>query len=1041
MMRSRFRHPGLFSITPKTKQIWQTHIGEYYHDSEELNKFAKCIHRDHMATFSVIFGENDICYDNRMILPDCSKHFYARVLEQPKFGSGNNVTLHHDFEYLVSSGHIDGKCFRNQLSKILKCGKLQSAKKITTSWPAYLEECLSECDTKKYATVKVTYSAWHDNTVQIYEKSNHVGNSSSSCKCIIINIRPICKPYSHNLCFKLTYEIKHMVPPGEMCVCCSLPYSSLRNLRCSSVNSIYVSPITKCVLLGLFTKTQKIIPQQVKLVQWFIRHDEKRLYYADFFENDLYIEPLESYSHGFQMAKMRHDTKGKTFKRKYYEPFLGKLKTPICGGGTFNQIKLQLLKAQSRITIAATHFNMDTKEISTGLAQVLKSFGIRRSPRLFTQSGGANDPINLSIKNIHVYNHTHFVLKEANSSEHDVCIKKVVLKYMNELDHFLSWTFKNFDMEILSKGIYSKSYWSSTTIAYKAARGNMMHHGIDSSSLAVTQLYKKYNGNHIQFSFGPIWKTNEFMSPFTEKLKTVAEIDISLAFASCGAEFGLPSGFGLIFNGNVHDNVLRLSGYQKFMYSEFLLTFYYIRQAQLDTKNIKLHAALHRYTSIGSLFVNKSALDLVLIVQRITPKHGILKKFEVIAYQFNHNFTHTCPNCPKLKYYIAGQSFEELKLKSDKVDLAHLEFLAEAYPGKFQFNIIRFCDEQEYSCPVSGQSFNRINELYKYTSDVELRKLIDSYPRKKEYKVDDIKKLVNKEDLITFFILEGYVSPKYTKLWNQMGYVHTRGEQNVAAHKTVGPTFFAGTYLKFLLEKLDFKICKIYHMLCYRNIDDFRAIFQKLVDLRMSTSISCPREANMWKQYVNFAIGVYNSCPTERNVCTIRLWTSGMCKPEKKCNSSTYSYEPINEHCFKQRRTFSNTKVRATYYPHSKFIHQNALLKVLTMVHFIEQNAYPRTYRFMKIHVDSITLGLSKENFEDIFPSTVNLGRLYRPKATPGFFRIDDILRGEYAIIFPGVRTSCVKEVDYEMDLSLYKNPYMQKISPTFYVPIGASIE
>lgn len=557
-----------------------------------------------------------------------------------------------------------------------------------------------------------------------------------------------------------------------------------------------------------------------------------------------------------------------------------------------------------------------------------------------------------------------------------------------------------FGHDINGQSTYSSaSYLSFQCLwATYARMAGPMCHALEKTKQYYEKLIRSVSKGGLMFSIEDALEQNELLDDsLALSAQSITELDIISSYGYSASKAFLPTGFATGFkNVDSHPTVLERMDLQLRHQSFEFRAVYKTLHDMMQRQDIQIRTVYSNFSPYGLFCLGAYPIDLVVIT---TTGHLFL-------YQMDGSWYHGCSKCPPLKSYIGGQTWHQVRQGTNKrnnetqrwMDLINSAALVCAKPLA-TYHIIQDCCTQ-------GYTQNALNKAFRVTA--ELAKLIHGYNISKQCgkstTLTHLRQLFNTNaDSSYTFIAYGYI--KINLLPQEQAPIITyKTRDNKYTQQTLshqGQIVLTRDYYQWLQETFGSRlhIESMDWILFYATEPCWNTIFRMLTQLRSTTQDSIL--VSYLKRMINLGCGFFGARTSLNDKCTYRLVNSLPSNYAFFLHTPDMNYTmDVGNNSYFVLETRSQPKFCHTFKPSNTAlpmflsIIEFGKLRLMQILHFIQQHVYPGHFKLLYSNVDNLIFALANAN---------SLEEAIRPDAWLSFHQSKDLFLASAQVKEPGL--------------------------------------
>jgi len=510
----------------------------------------------------------------------------------------------------------------------------------------------------------------------------------------------------------------------------------------------------------------------------------------------------------------------------------------------------------------------------------------------------------------------------------------------------------------------------------------------------------------------PLWPTTDGIIA-----QSIAEMDLISAYGYGASRASMPTGFctgyqRIVDTGdNVFERLDHVGRHRSFEFKAVYKTIYDLAQ------QTAIRTVYSNFSPFGIFCLGPYPIDLVIITET----------GQMLLYQMDGAFCHGCTSCLPMGRYLNGQTHQQVREKTNARDASTLEWidlmnavLALTNSPLVQYTVIQDCCTAGYSSRALETAFQTVPEL---------AKLVRGYSW-----MDNLSNPCTLSDLLTrisnaanpdfTFITQASVSihSSFTPLIVYESRPDTYTRQRLS---TSGSVVLTRDYFQWLLSTFQdsFKVITLDWILFYAKEPLWNQLFTELTQLRSTTKD--PILVAFLKRIINLTCGFFGARTMQQDNTTYRLVNT---LPH---NYAFYRHYPdinytmdvgLNSYFLLETKPwpklFHYRKASKSALPMFLTIVEYGKLRLIDMLHYIQQHVYPDHFRLLYSNIDNIIYALSNADTLDQAIQPIQQGHfdatkhLYftptdvpLPFKPPGLAELKWLRKGDCSWKFISIRT------------------------------------
>lgn len=612
---------------------------------------------------------------------------------------------------------------------------------------------------------------------------------------------------------------------------------------------------------------------------------------------------------------------------------------------------------------------------------------------------------------------------------------RYILQYWTQFGLSLLTTFGH---DIHGQSTYPSASYLSFQCVW-AAYANMsgpLSHAIEKTKKYYEKLIRRVSKGGFMFS---IEEALEQHGPLDKDLslpaQSIAEMDLVSAYGYSASKALMPTGFATGFksfctNDPKHCHLERLDAMARHQSFEYRAVYKTIHD-MMQFPNIQIRTVYSNYSPLGLFYLGSYPIDLVVIT---TTGH-------VFLFQMDGAWCHGCPTCPPLGRYINGKTWQQVRTLTNKRDDKTRQWVNQINTrlnnkSLVSYAIIQDCCTPGYTPKELDNAFQTIPALaslvkgYHITDKcgktltwTHLEKLLDTH-RDPDYT----------------FIAYAHVHLDLLPHEQAPLIVYEMRDDKYAKQSlsTQGQVILTRNYYQWLKQMFGSRICVnvMDWILFYATEPCWNNLYTLLTQLRSSTQD--PVLVSYLKRMINLGCGFFGARTSQKDKSSYRLVNA------LPANYAFYLHTPdinytmdIGSNAYFLLATRPRPKLcqfvkpTNTALPMFLTIIEYGKLRLVQILHFIQQHVYPHYFKLLYSNVDNLIYSLARVD---------TLQEAVRPEALmsydqnkdlflasgakqPGLAKLEWIRNGDCGWKFISLRTQhyCVIISEQQHNMNLHK--------------------
>ena len=505
------------------------------------------------------------------------------------------------------------------------------------------------------------------------------------------------------------------------------------------------------------------------------------------------------------------------------------------------------------------------------------------------------------------------------------------------------------------------------------------------------------------------------------RAQSIAEMDLVSAYGYAAAKTYMPSGFCTGFGKSQEHpgkDLCKLDSKARHKSFEFRAVYKVLFDLS-KRDGIAIRSVYSNYSPLGLFCLGSYPIDLAIVTQ----------DGRLLLYQMDGLWAHGCPTCPDQPHlFVHGQTYQQVRQKTNQRD-RDIHTWMETINATVNYPMVQYTII--YDCHTDGFSPNALD--YIYSTVPELAQLVQGY------QVTDVIGTTLRETTFESVLAKHsnisytFIAKATVNVWSTAD-IHTDGplvvyqsrsnkytKQSLAYSGTIVLTrdyyeWLNKTFQRVSLENLEW-------VLFYKTEPIFNQIYNELTQLR-STSTD-PVLICFLKRLINLSCGFYGAHTSQQDKATYRL-VDGLPKDYAffQHNLNLDYTTDIGQRSYILLETKSLPKVSSYHKPSNSAIPmfvtivEYGKLRLVQILHFLQQHADPLKFRLLYSNIDNILFALGDaDTLEEVlrphrldsfntqkenFLASVQNGAIVK---TPGMAALEWIRKGSCGWKFISIRT------------------------------------
>jgi len=455
--------------------------------------------------------------------------------------------------------------------------------------------------------------------------------------------------------------------------------------------------------------------------------------------------------------------------------------------------------------------------------------------------------------------------------------------------------------------------------------------------------------------------------PDSSLAETIAELDLVSAYGFSASQTYMPSGFCTGYgkvkpSGHSLEKLDKKSRHNTF---EFRAVYRVLHHISVEKKEI-IRSVYSNFSPLGLFYLGSYPIDLAVV----------LESGHLLLFQMDGQWTHGCPDqCQPLKHYANGQSYEQVRAKTNLRDKVILEWRTAMMLQEFQveYEIIYDC-HSEFLSEYSGTFLET-----QFQNKPELAQLVKSYqrieslgnsltPQKLEYLI------ASAPDNDFTFIAKArlQVASHPHELIPPGGplvvYEHRHDKYTRQSLSYNGSVVLTRDYYEWLKNSFDTVLVQeLEWVLFYKTEPIFNEIYQNLIQSRSVTKD--PVHASFLKRMINLSCGFYGAHTSQQNKTTYRLVDGPPSNYQFFRHHLNMDYTgDVGQNGYLLLETkmwpkkSSYRKASSSAIPMFLCIIEYGKLRLIQVLNFLQRHIAPTQFRLLYSNIDNLVFALGNAN-------------------------------------------------------------------------------
>jgi hypothetical protein len=387
-------------------------------------------------------------------------------------------------------------------------------------------------------------------------------------------------------------------------------------------------------------------------------------------------------------------------------------------------------------------------------------------------------------------------------------------------------------------------------------------------------------------------------------------------------------------------------------------------QDVMQRPNVIIRSVYSNFSPLGIFYLGPYPIDLVIVTA----------SGQILMYQFDGMWCHGCQECPPIGRYVNGQTWHQVREKTEKRDANTLEWIQRVNEAALQcqlsampfisYHVIQDCCTPGYSPQTLRRAF---------ATEPALTKLIKGYSITdmcgKSTSLSTLQHLLSSitDSSYTFIAYANVIIQAIDSEQPSLITYETRENRYTRQHLShQGHVVLTRNYYQWLQATFGnrLEITSIEWILFYATDPHWNTIYTHLTQLRSSTDDKVM--VTFLKRIVNLSCGFFGARTSSLDKCSYRLVNS------LPANYAFYLHFPDMNYTMDignnsyflletKPRPKLGTKRKATSSALPMFITiiEYGKLRLVQILHFIQQHVYPNSFKLLYSNVDNLIYALA----------------------------------------------------------------------------------
>ena len=605
--------------------------------------------------------------------------------------------------------------------------------------------------------------------------------------------------------------------------------------------------------------------------------------------------------------------------------------------------------------------------------------------------------------------------------------KQIVAALISCWQNIGTFFLDEFEFDVMSLPFITLSSLSFQALWTKYCReAGIYHHAMEKTKIAYEDILRSYSHGGYSYSCEDVLNMGQPIHGTEGNLaSTILELDIISSYGYGGSHIRTPKGFCNGYSNNGKNQLMRCEPVARHQTFEFLSVYYTLWQ--LEENHYSIKTVYSNFHQSGVFSVGPYPVDLAVVF--IDGKIAI--------FQFDGAYAHGCRlGCASLRSYVHSKTREELEKDSDKRDQVILSWAHQINTAKNCGNFVTYtvksnCHHDDYKMSALKKTFDRISVLSKLT---------EGYPTAESLTKDDV--VFSSEELTYIIIAEGYIPqfpgqppPLNALLLQNEGKKWQRCSSTQTSKRAI---LLTKDYVEWLVKHLNFQITKIHYVFFYKKCTVLNAIFQHLIDLRMTPNI-LPSTKQLIKNVINFSAGYFglneNKSAPIKNTLVCNAGSYFDCKRHSIEFMGSIGKQDFFVKSFQKAKS---PKQKMGFAPLPIFVSivEFGKLRISQILCFFDKFLDPASYRHLYTNVDNVVIVLSTATVDNAVKPAMQL-QYNNEKAnfftedTPGHLKEEFKITADQEWQFVSAMTMNYAIVTKDSDFSKHKSSALNGVSTT----------
>ena len=545
---------------------------------------------------------------------------------------------------------------------------------------------------------------------------------------------------------------------------------------------------------------------------------------------------------------------------------------------------------------------------------------------------------------------------------------KHILNYWSQFGQFL---LEQFSLEVHSLvNMPSASFLAYQCVwtAYAKLAGPLCQ-ALEKCKLYHEKLLRQESKGGFMFSMEDELNQGDALWPDnTIQAQSIAEMDIVSAYGYAATKTLMPSGFCTGYmktKETPHQTLWKIDKKARHKSFEFRAIYKVLRDL-IKRQNIRIRSVYSNFSPLGLFYLGSYPIDLAIVTE----------EGNLLLYQFDGQWTHGCPICPdQPQVFVNSQSYYEVRQKTNQRDQDTQTWMNAINTATgcslIQYTIIYDCHTPGYSIQALDYYYNWCPDLAQIVQGYQVSETLgDCFNSKKFESV-----LANHPKNNYTFIAKATLCVGNATSQHQEGpLVVFQPRENKYTKQSLS---FSGTvvltrdYYEWLKKTFQYvSLQDLNWVLFYKTEPIFNQIYEDMTRLRSASKD--PVLISFLKRMINLSCGFFGAHTSQQNKTTYRL-VDGL--------PSNYAFfrhhlnldhtTEIGSRSYIVLETMALPKITSYRKPSNSAIPmflcivEFGKLRLVQILHFIQQHISPLRFRLLYSNIDNILYALGNADTLD----------------------------------------------------------------------------